>query len=125
MGIGDDFVLTINSKAPHLMTDQQIQQVTLDEVREVRTMLIDVVQRLSSLETIPARIAVVDDMAQRVATLESQTKTVLGNGQPGRLTLVEQSVKELQSWRWRMAGIATASSAVVSALVAVMVKFKG
>jgi hypothetical protein len=56
------------------------------------------------------------DTVQRLATLETQLDSVVGDQQPGRLTLVEQSVKELQSWRWRMAGIGAGSSVVVTGL---------
>lgn len=62
-------------------------------------------------------------MAGRVSTLESQTKTVLGNGQPGRLTLVEQSVErvgekveQLGRLKYWAAGVVAAVSAIVHLL---------
>jgi hypothetical protein len=82
------------------MTDQQMLQNTLDEVREIRTLVID--------------------LLQRVAKLETQLDGVVGDQQPGRLTLVEQTVKELQSWRWRMVGLGAGSSAVVTGLGALV-----
>ena len=74
----------------------------LEELREVRTVLLNVVERL--------------------ATLESQGKTILGNGQPGILTLHSQAIQELQRWRWRVTGISLGVSAVVSGAVALLVK---
>jgi hypothetical protein len=41
-------------------------------------------------------------------------KLLIGNGQPGRITLIEEAVNDLQAWRWKMLGICTGASGVVS-----------
>ena len=57
---------------------------------------------------------------ERFAALETHLNSVVGNGQPGRLTLVEQSCKELSAWRWKMVGITTGASAVISTIAALL-----
>lgn len=58
------------------------------------------------------------ETGERLAKLETHLESVVGNGQPGRLTLVEQSVKELTAWKWKMVGITTAIATVASTVVA-------
>lgn len=53
----------------------------------------------------------------RLATLENQLDGILGDKQPGRLTIVEEKVSELEHWRWRIAGIATAISTIAATLL--------
>jgi hypothetical protein len=52
----------------------------------------------------------------RISTLESQMYTVVGNGQPGRLTKVESDVKRLDRWKYWVLG----SGAGISTVVAVV-----
>lgn len=54
------------------------------------------------------------DTGERLARLETNMTTLVGNGQPGRITLLEQAVTKLQQWRWKLAGVAAAVSCVVS-----------
>ena len=54
--------------------------------------------------------------AERIAALETAMKSLVGNGQPGRITSIEDSVKDLQQWRWKMLGICTGASSVVSVI---------
>ena len=59
------------------------------------------------------------DMAGRVSALETQTKAVLGNGQPGRLTLVERNVERVEEKIERLGRLkywAMGFAAAVSAL---------
>lgn len=51
---------------------------------------------------------------ERIASLETLMKLLIGNGQPGRITLIEEAVNDLQAWRWKMLGICTGASGVVS-----------
>lgn len=51
---------------------------------------------------------------ERVATLETLVKDVVGNGQPGRLTNVESAVSGLQRWRYWLTGIAATTTAASS-----------
>lgn len=62
------------------------------------------------------------DTGERVAALETQMKDVVGNGQPGRLTLAERSISALQSWRWWQVGAAAGVSGVFSILGWVIVR---
>lgn len=83
------------------MTDLQIQTLILGELRELRSSFNQHAK----------------DTGERLATLESQNEAILGNGQPGRLTLLEQSVVELQHWKWRIVGIGLGVSTVISTLI--------
>jgi chaperonin GroEL (HSP60 family) len=47
------------------------------------------------------------ECAGKVAVLEAKMTTVLGNGQPGRLTVVEEKIGDLQRVHWKQAGIAS------------------
>jgi hypothetical protein len=53
------------------------------------------------------------DLGERVAALEVQVKSIVGNGQPGRLTLVENSVSTLQRWKYWLMGVAASVSAIM------------
>lgn len=57
------------------------------------------------------------ECGERLATLEIQLDTILGDKQPGRLTIAENKISDLQHWRWRIAGIATGISAAVGAVL--------
>jgi hypothetical protein len=56
---------------------------------------------------------VVDSLAR----LETHMENLVGNGQPGRVTKIEDDVESLQKARWYLAGavvgISTAASAVI------------
>ena len=41
---------------------------------------------------------------------------LVGNGQPGRIALLESAVEELKRWRWYIVGVAAGSGAVISVL---------
>jgi hypothetical protein len=53
---------------------------------------------------------------ERLSALETSMKALLGNGQPGRITGIEDAVRDLQAWRWKMLGICTGASSVVSVI---------
>jgi hypothetical protein len=84
------------------MTDLQIQQLILQEVRELRASLDDYRQ----------------ESVQRLTSLETHLHSIVGNGQPGRLTIVENKVSDLQHWRHTTTGIYIGVSTLVSAVVA-------
>jgi hypothetical protein len=54
---------------------------------------------------------------ERLSALETSMRTLVGNGQPGRITQIEESVKGLERWKWKVLGISTGGSAVVSAVL--------
>lgn len=82
------------------MTDQQLQAIILEEVRALRTRF-----DVHSSET-----------GERLSVIETHVGSIVGNVQPGRLTIVENKVSELQHWRWKATGIYIGVSSVVSAL---------
>jgi len=49
-------------------------------------------------------------VGERLATLEGDLHAVIGNRQPGRLSVVESKLSDLQHWRWKMVGICTGLS---------------
>jgi len=54
---------------------------------------------------------------ERLASVETNVTLLVGNGQPGRITILEQRVDDLRRWRWRMVGIATGVATVMSGIV--------
>lgn len=63
---------------------------------------------------------------ERLSKLESQMQTLLGNGQPGIITKLQDEVKDIQRWRWRIVGLSAGIGIVVSgAISAVAWLFKG
>ena len=86
------------------MTDFTLQTVILEEVRALRT-------------RIDAHSA---DTAERLSVLETHMEGLVGNHQPGRLTIVENKVSELQHWRWKAVGIYIGVSGAVSVVTAVL-----
>lgn len=54
---------------------------------------------------------------ERLSSLEAKMTMLTGNGQKGRVAEIEDDVKELQRWRWKVLGISTGGSAVVSAVL--------
>lgn len=76
---------------------EETLQLILSEVRELNT---------HARET-----------GERLARLETSTYSLVGNGQPGRITLLEDKVDDLRRWRWRMVGIATGVAALMSGIV--------
>lgn len=54
---------------------------------------------------------------ERLSALETSMRTLVGNGQPGRITQIEDAVKGLERWKWKVLGISTGGSAVVSAVL--------
>jgi hypothetical protein len=53
-------------------------------------------------------------IGERMATVETQMYTLVGNGQPGRVGLLERSVQKLQEWRWKMLGVSAGVGGVAS-----------
>lgn len=54
---------------------------------------------------------------ERLSALETSMRSLVGNGQPGRISQIEESVKGLERWKWKVLGISTGGSAVVSAVL--------
>jgi hypothetical protein len=48
----------------------------------------------------------------------------MGNGQPGRISLLESTVSKLASWRWYVLGTACGVGSVISALAYIFVEVK-
>ena len=56
-------------------------------------------------------------MGERLATHDAELHTVLGNGQPGRLSVLETKVSELQRWHWKIIGMCTGLSSGAAVLI--------
>ena len=56
------------------------------------------------------------EMRERVTATETQMYSLMGNGQPGRVTLLERAVDKLQQWRWQVVGMAAGASTVISVI---------
>lgn len=44
------------------------------------------------------------EMGERVTALEIKMDDLTGNGQPGRMKLAEDNIKELEKFMWRVLG---------------------
>lgn len=55
-----------------------------------------------------------EEVIERLTRIETLLETLTGNGQPGRIQLVEADVKELRETRWRWGGIMIGASTVLS-----------
>ena len=53
---------------------------------------------------------------ERLARVETQMYSLVGNGQPGRIALLERAVESLTRWRWWLVGAAAGGGAVISVL---------
>lgn len=53
------------------------------------------------------------DVGKRLAILEQQMHDLCGNGQPGRVALLERAVRHLQQWRWWILGLSAGVSGAV------------
>jgi hypothetical protein len=56
------------------------------------------------------------DTGERVSSLETDMHDLKGNGQPGRVALLEAAVDALKQWRWWWIGAAAGSGGVISVL---------
>jgi hypothetical protein len=57
-----------------------------------------------------------------LARLETNMKDLVGNGQPGRVKILENEVSSLKKARWTFAGIIVGATAVISALINIFFK---
>lgn len=80
----------------------QLLEVILDEVRGLRTRF-DVHSA---------------DTGERLSILETHMEGLVGNHQPGRLTILENKVAAIQQWRHYTTGIYIGVSGLISAGVA-------
>jgi hypothetical protein len=56
------------------------------------------------------------ESGERIATLETDMHSLVGNGQPGRVASLEDAVRKLSQWRWWVVGCTAGCTAVVSVL---------
>jgi hypothetical protein len=73
-------------------------QILLTEIRALRTDFNDFAR----------------EFGERVAKNETQIYSLIGNGQPGRMSRAESAIESLKQWRWKIVGIATGASSVVT-----------
>jgi hypothetical protein len=83
------------------------QELILDEIRSIRS---DVNEIRSDIRK----------YGERIATCEAQLYPLIGNGQPGRVALLEAAVDRLMQWRWWLVGAAAGSGGVISVLAWVL-----
>lgn len=72
---------------------------------------------LEQLQTLNSRFNL---SAERLARVETHVESLVGNTQPGRLTVLENKVSALQQWRWKTTGIYIGVSGVVSTITALV-----
>jgi hypothetical protein len=83
-------------------------EAILAELRELRSEIRDIRDDYNE----HARVT-----GERLATIETNLKSIIGNGQKGRLTLLEEAVESLKKWKWWCVGAASAASTVISFLL--------
>jgi len=54
------------------------------------------------------------DTGERITALEKDVHGLCGNGQPGRLAVLEAAVSKLSQWRWWLVGCAAGGGGVIS-----------
>lgn len=79
-----------------------LSEIILEEVRALRTRF-DVHS---------------SDTGERLSVLETHMEGLVGNHQPGRLTILENKVAAIQQWRHYTTGIYIGVSGLISATVA-------
>jgi hypothetical protein len=52
-------------------------------------------------------------VVKALARLDANMKTLIGNGQPGRIEKIEIDVKSLNRWRWIIGGVVVTLSALI------------
>lgn len=52
-------------------------------------------------------------VTESLARLETHMENLVGNGQPGRVTKLEEKVDSLSKWRWIISGALIAGSAII------------
>jgi hypothetical protein len=60
------------------------------------------------------------DTGERVSSLETDMHALVGNGNPGRVALLEIAVSKLSQWRWWVVGAAAGGGGVISVLAWVL-----
>jgi hypothetical protein len=58
-----------------------------------------------------------------LARLDTKMATLVGNGQPGRISILEVQVEALKRARWIAGGVITGITIVVSALIHFVFKY--
>jgi hypothetical protein len=64
------------------------------------------------------------DTGERVSALETDMHALVGNGNPGRVALIEIAVSKLSQWRWWLVGAAAGGGGVISVLAWVLTEGK-
>jgi hypothetical protein len=56
------------------------------------------------------------DMESRTTALETEMHSLMGNGQPGRITTIEKAVEKLNGWKWWLVGVAAGCSSLMGVI---------
>ena len=56
------------------------------------------------------------ETGERISVIETDMHSLMGNGNPGRITLIERSVDALMKWRWWLVGASAGGVGVISVL---------
>jgi hypothetical protein len=56
------------------------------------------------------------DMESRTTAIETQMYSLMGNGQPGRIAIIEKAVERLNRWRWWLVGVAAGCSSLIGVI---------
>jgi len=89
------------------MPDFDTTQLILTELRQLRTDFSEFALRVEG----------------RLSSLEADNHAVMGHIQPGRMAAAEAEIRDLQRWRWRMVGISTGCSVVISSAFSLIALF--
>ena len=84
---------------------------------EIQSLILSELQALRNDFNTNAR-----ETGERLSALEVGMKSLIGNGQPGRITLLEKSVDKLKEFKWRTVGMAAGVGCIVSFLIQFLVR---
>jgi ElaB/YqjD/DUF883 family membrane-anchored ribosome-binding protein len=95
-----------------------VEELLLASMAEIRETLKEI---SSSVEGSREDASKWRQMAEsRMSTLEAEMKTVLGNGQPGRLTIAELAVDELKLFKAQAVAIGAAIGGLIGMISATL-----
>lgn len=62
-------------------------------------------------------------VVETLARLDTHMESLVGNGQPGRVTKLETAVDSLRKWRWTISGAVLGAAGLISAAIHFIFKY--
>jgi hypothetical protein len=95
------------------MADSTIQEYILEELRGMRADNVNMRTEFNKALL---------DLVERTARLETDNHSLMGNGNPGRIAVMEKAIGILKGWRWYVVGITVGAGGVAGMAVTIIFK---